>query len=97
MLADPTERDIVVRELARIYNTPGYADPWECIRDYQRVQRYCADHPQQKSQAVSSALNLPRERIRTWVDSDGKPDAYRGLQTALDNDWIIDDCGSETA
>ena len=97
MLADPTASSEAKRELARTYNTPGYTDPWECVQDYQRVKRYCADHPQQKSQAVSSALNLPRERIRAWVDSDGKPDAYRGLQTALDNDWIIDDWQSETA
>lgn len=26
-----------------------------------------------------------------WVESDGRPDCYHGLQTTLVNDWIDDD------
>lgn len=96
MLSTPTDPDTAKRELVRTYDPPGYADPWECVEDFDRVQRYTAEHPNQGSQAVSTALDLPRGRIRGWVESDGRPDCYRGLQTALVNDWIVDDW-TETA
>lgn len=97
MLADPTERDTTVRELARTYNPPGYADPYDCVQDYRRVQRYTAEHPRQGSQAVSSAVNLPRERIRGWVDSDARPDCVHAIETAEAHGWLIDDWTSPVA
>lgn len=97
MLADPTERQTVVRELARTYNPPGYADPWACVQDYRRVQRYCANHPNKGSQAVSSAVNLPRGRIRGWVDGDIRPDCVHAIDTAEQHDWLIDNWDSDAA
>lgn len=90
MLDTPTDTAAAKRALVRTYQPPGYADPWECIQDYERVQRYHAEHPNKGSQAVSTALDLPRSRIRPWLNG-SQPDCYRGLQTALTNDWIIDD------
>lgn len=97
MLADPTDQSTVARELGRTYNTPGYSDPWECVQDYRRVQRYSAEHPRKGSQAVSTALNLPRERIRGWVDSDTRPDCVHAIETAERNGWLIDTWDSPEA
>jgi hypothetical protein len=91
MLSNPTDRQTAAQELVRTYSPPSYADPWECIQDYERVQRYTAEHPNQGSQAVSTAVDLPRSRIRSWVDSDGQPDCYRGLQAARDREWLVDE------
>lgn len=79
------------------YNPPAYDNPLDLIQDFERVQDYAAQHSQQGSQAISTALNFPRERIRSWVDGEGMPDSYRGLQTALSNGWIIDNWDDETA
>jgi hypothetical protein len=89
-LSNPTDRETAAHELVRTYSPPSYADPWECIQDYERVQRYTAEHPKQASQAISTAGYLPRSRIRSWVDSDGRPDCYRGLQTARENGWLVE-------
>lgn len=97
MLADPTATDEAKRELARTYNPPGYNDPWDAIKDYNRVIAYHADHPNKGSQAVSSAVNLPRSRIRPWLEDGSQPDCYRGLQTAVINDWFIEDWSHERA
>lgn len=97
MLADPTATDEAKRELARTYKPPGYNDPWNAIQDYERVIAYSADHPNKGSQAVSSAINLPRSRIRPWLEDDSRPDCYRGLQTAINNGWIIADWSHDNA
>lgn len=97
MLADPTATDEAKRELVRTYNPPSYPDPWDAVQDYERVIAYKAKYPNKGSQAVSSALNLPRGRIRPWIDKGAQPDCYRGLQAALDNNWIIDDWGQDKA
>jgi hypothetical protein len=96
MLADPTDTDAVKKALVRTYNPPAYADPWDCIEDYERVQRAAAEHPNKGSQALSSVVDLPRSRIRPWLDG-AQPDCYRGLQTALDRGWILDGWSSEEA
>lgn len=84
-------------DLLQTYNPPSYEEPMDAVRDYERVKRYTARHPQQGSYAVSTAVDLPRERIRSWVDGDGMPDCYRGLQTAYENGWIIEDWRDEKA
>lgn len=84
-------------EFIRTYSPPTYEDPVDAVEDYERVKEYTAAHPQKKSHAVSNSIDLPRERIRSWVDGDGMPDCYRGLQTALSNDWIVEEWNNETA
>jgi hypothetical protein len=89
VLADPTDTDAATKALVRTYNPPGYADPWDCIEDYERAQRAAGEHPNKGSQALSSVVDLPRSRIRPWLDG-AQPDCYRGLQTALDRGLIVD-------
>lgn len=83
---DVTDRQSVSKALARTHG--GDRDGWERVEEYQRVLEYAAEHPTQKSAAVSSALDLPRERIRSWVDGDGRPDPVRTIQTAEDHGWL---------
>lgn len=97
MLDTPTDTEAAKKALVRTYDNPSYADPWDAVRDYERVQAAAAKHPSKGSSALSSVVKLPRNRIRSWVDGDGKPDCYRGLQTALDRGWIIDSWSSERA
>lgn len=91
------QSDQLKSEFLDLYNPPSYDEPKDAVHDYKRVQKYSANHPQKGSQAVSTALDLPRGRIRSWVDGDGMPDCYRGLQTALSNGWIVDSWEEETA
>ena len=97
MLSNPTEIETAKRELVRTYETPSYADPWEAVEDYERTIAYTAKHPNKGSQALATSLELPRSRIRPWVDDGSRPDCYRGLQTALKNDWFVDDWTDEVA
>ncbi|WP_336135550.1 hypothetical protein [Natronomonas amylolytica] len=96
MLADPTDSTGAKKALVRTYDPPGYADPWDCVQDYERVQRAAAEHPNKGSQALSSVVELPRSRIRPWLDG-AQPDCYRGLQTALNRGWILDSWSSDAA
>lgn len=83
-------------DFIQTYSPRFYDNPCDLVRDYQRVQRYAAANPNQGSYTVSKAVGLPRGRIRAWVDDDGMPDCYRGLQTALSQGWIIERWDNET-
>jgi hypothetical protein len=87
----------IKQRFARTYDHPSYDDPYNAIRDYERAKRKAAANPNKGSSALSSILELPRGRIRSWVDGDGMPDCYRGLQTAQSNGWITDSWNEETA
>lgn len=69
----------------QIYNPRNYQNICDLIKDYESVQNILQE-PRKGPSAVLNALNLPRGRILSWVDGDGMPDCYRGLQTALSND-----------
>lgn len=81
--------------LAATYNTPSYSDPWECVANYNRVMEYAATHPEQGSSAVANALDLPRGRVRPWLDG-SRPDVVRGIQTAEDHGWLNDHATANT-
>lgn len=74
-------------DLARTYDTPGYADPAEVLDDYQRVLEYTAEHPAHGRVRVGNALDLPPGRVRGWMN-DRIPDAVRGVQFAEKRGWI---------
>lgn len=75
------------KAFVRTYASRSYADPWEAIEDYQRVLEFAAEHPNLGSSAVANRLDLPRGRIRQWMDG-SRPDCLRGLQVAEERGWI---------
>ena len=76
------------RALARTYNTPSYADPFESVEDYKRVMEYASKHPNKGSSAISSQLELPRGRVRPWVENNSKPDPVRAIEAAREYGWL---------
>ena len=83
-----TEPLVTPHDLARTYHSQAYEDPWDTVIDYRRVLQYTAEHPNEGSSAVGSALDLPRSRIRPWMENDARPDALRGIETAEGNGWL---------
>jgi len=73
--------------LARTYDSPSYADAWDTVVDYRRVMRYASQHPDKGSSAIANALDLPRSRIRPWLDG-SQPDPVRAIATARDHGWL---------
>ncbi|WP_137289908.1 hypothetical protein [Natronorubrum halophilum] len=79
---------IAERDLARTYDGGAYSDPWTAVFDYQAVLRYASQHPNKGSHAIATALEIPRSRIRPWLDSGSKPDPVRGIETARNYGWL---------
>ncbi|WP_187433004.1 hypothetical protein [Natronococcus pandeyae] len=77
------------RELARTYDGGAYPDAWEAVEQYRRATRYASKHDT-KSGATASALDLPRSRLRSWIDDGGAPDAVRAIEAAHAHGWL--DC-----
>ncbi|MGZ0746716.1 hypothetical protein [Haloparvum sp. AD34] len=82
--------------LARTYSDRVYDDPWQKVLDYRRVREFSAEHPNMGSSAASTRLELPRERIRPWMN-DAKPDPVHGIQSAIDHGWLEPEPDSEIA
>lgn len=82
---DSTERTQRAIALARTYGSDH--DGWERVEEYQRVQRWRAKHPDRASGAASTALELPRGRIRPWFGG-AKPDPVHAVETAEMNGWL---------
>lgn len=74
-------------EFFATYRTSSEVSVHELVSQYHRVERYTAAHPDHGSQAVATALGLPRSRIRPWIEDDAMPDALRGWQTVTKNGW----------
>ena len=74
------------QSLARTYRS-SYDDAYEAILDYRRVKSYQQSHPDAGSYKVANALELPRGRIRGWMD-DTKPDALSGVRRAEELGWF---------
>jgi len=51
------------------------------------VLEYSGANPNKGSSAVANALDLPRGRIRPWLDG-AKPDPVRAIQVADRHDWL---------
>ena len=85
-----TNPDDLEQQLARTYKHPSYNDSFDAVIDYRRVQRAAANHPNKGSSALSSVVELPRGRIRGWVDDDADvmPDAVRAISVAQNNGWL---------
>jgi hypothetical protein len=85
---DITDRTAIAKALAKTYEGGYHDDPWELVEQHRRVMEYTAEHPQKGSSAVANALNVPRSRIRPWMESDSKPDPVRAVEIAEANDWL---------
>jgi len=85
------------RRLARTYNHPSYDDTYQVVTDYRRVQRAAANNPNKGSYALSTTVELPRGRIRGWVDADGMPDAARAIMIAQNKGWLDPSIDTVTA
>jgi hypothetical protein len=81
------DSDTRERRLAATYTTTSDATVWELVEQYHHVREYAAEHPQKGSTAVATALELPRSRIRPWLDG-SMPDAARAITTAAGKGWL---------
>jgi len=72
--------------VASTYNTPGSKSPMDALEAYREYEREWANSTL-GSHAISTRMELPRGRIRTW-ESGGKPDVVRGVETARENGWL---------
>lgn len=85
------ERTILSPEaIAATYSTPGQIAAWDAVEQYRRVQRVASRNPNAGSVALASKLELPRGRIRPWLDGSA-PDVVRGLVTAHEHRWFDTD------
>lgn len=81
--------EIITRqELVATYPTYGDLTPWQRVQEYHHVQDYCSEHPDKGSHAVATALELPRSRIRPWIESGSKPDPVHAIETAHELGWL---------
>lgn len=79
------------RALARTYSHRSYDDPWEVVTDYVSVMEAKDRHPDKGSAAIATLLDLPRSRIRPWLDTDAEPAPVSAIRTAYDRGWFVDD------
>lgn len=85
-VADVTDRQAVARALANTYE--GDRDGWARVEEHQEVMAYAAEHPDKGSSAVASALDLPRGRIRPWMEDGARPDPANAVLAAEELDWL---------
>ncbi|ELZ05727.1 hypothetical protein [Natrialba aegyptia] len=78
---------VTARDLARTYDGGSYRDAWEVVEQYREATKYANTHDAGSS-AAASALDLPRSRLRTWIDDGGKPDVVHGIDTARKHGWL---------
>lgn len=71
--------------LAATYDGPVH--PWERVAEYEQVMEYKSHHPNKGSQAIASVLDLPRSRIRPWLDG-AAPDVVHGIRAAGEHGWL---------
>lgn len=67
---------ITPKRLARTYDGGYYDDAWTVVEQYRQVMAYSSRHPNMGSGAIASRLNLPRPRVRPWLDG-AVPDPVR--------------------
>jgi hypothetical protein len=79
-----SDRTEIKQRLTQTYSGPSN---WDRVQEYEKAMRWHTAHPKRGSQAASTALELPRGRLRTWFNG-GKPDAARAISTAESYNWI---------
>ncbi|WP_121743880.1 hypothetical protein [Natronorubrum halophilum] len=83
-----SESDSLVpeRALARTYDGGYHIDGWQSVTEYRRALSY-ASRNNVKSGATANALELPRGRVRTWLEG-GCPDPARAIDIAREHGWL---------
>ncbi|MFP9192977.1 hypothetical protein ACLI4Q_15155 [Natrialbaceae archaeon A-CW1-1] len=83
-----TERVFVTeRDLARTFDGGAHEDAFEIMEQFREATRYASKH-NVKSGATASALDLPRGRLRTWIDDGGAPDVVNAINSARQKGWL---------
>lgn len=86
-LTSPSTQIATAEAFARTYAPPNYADPYEAVKEYERVMKVASKYPSKGSAALATTVGLPRGRIRGWVEG-SKPDCVRGLDVAREHGWL---------
>ena len=92
---------VSAREFVETYDPNSEIGPWEMVQQYYRATKASAElrggnGGRAGSQRVATHLDLPRSRLRAWIDDGGKPDAQHGLERAINIGWIDVDTSSTT-
>lgn len=86
----PSDRPARERLLANTYADRNGQTGWERVQDYREIRRYCSEHPNAGSQAVATATDMKRGRIRGWVEETSRPEPVTAIETADRHGWL--DC-----
>ncbi|MFC7216447.1 hypothetical protein ACFQO4_20525 [Saliphagus sp. GCM10025334] len=78
---------VTEEDLARTFDGGAYKDAVEIVQQYQKATEYASKH-NTKSTATAKALELPRGRLRTWIDDGGAPDAVNAIDVASSKGWL---------
>lgn len=70
--------------LARTYDHPSVADPWEIVQQYREAMRL---NPVKGSTAIAREVDAPRSRVRPWLEG-SKPDAARAIGASAEHGWL---------
>ena len=78
------------KALARTYDPPSVADAYDLVEQYREVIEYAARHPNRGSSAIANRLDLPRSRIRPWLDNENpsRPDPMRAIRQVDPLEWL---------
>ncbi|MFP9193930.1 hypothetical protein ACLI4Q_20205 [Natrialbaceae archaeon A-CW1-1] len=82
-----TPKFVTERDLAQTFDGGAYDDAWKVVQQYRKATQYASKH-NVGSGATANALDLPRSRIRLWIDGNGAPDVIRCINTARANGWL---------
>lgn len=80
------------QKIARTYSHPSVADTYDIVEQYRAAIQY---GPDASSTAVARDLEIPRGRVRPWLDG-SKPDSVHAVETAKKLGWLSDEWNSTT-
>ncbi|WP_135536352.1 hypothetical protein [Halostella pelagica] len=89
------------KDFVETYSPNTDVGPWELLQQYYQATKASAElrggnGGRAGSQRIATHLDLPRARLRAWIDDGGKPDPQHGLERAHAGGWIEVDTGSST-
>lgn len=87
-VSNPTNRETLAQGLATTYNNGRYTAAWRRVNEYREFREYVSSHPAATPYTVANSLDIPRGRVRGWMQDNTTPDPIRALQTAQRNNWL---------